>query len=179
MNYPTSPLLRRSARWIRIFVGLACLLLIVASVHGCKKAVQSQGRPPAEVSVIKIQPRDTPIVVEFVAQTQSSHQVEIRARVNAFLEKRTYVEGSPVKVGQVMFMMDPKPFQAQLDAEQGALDQQQARLITARANLKRVKPLLNRMHCPRRTSMMQPARSRPPQQPWQRPRPTWSRQGSI
>ena len=141
MNYPTSPLSRRSARWTMILLGFACFLLIVASVSGCKKAVQSQARPPAEVSVVKIEPRDTPIVVEFVAQTQSSHQVEIRARVNAFLEKRTYVEGSAVKAGQVMFKMDPKPFQTQLDAEQGALEQQQARLITARANLKRVKPL--------------------------------------
>ena len=131
MSYPTA---------CRSIIGLACLLLIV-SVAGCKKGPQSQGRPPAEVSVVRIEPRDTPIVVEFVAQTQSSHQVEIRARVNAFLDKRTYVEGSLVKTGQVMFKMDPKPFQAQLEAEQGALEQQQARLVTARANLKRVKPL--------------------------------------
>jgi len=141
MAYPTSPLSCRPARWIRIFAGLAGLLLLVASIPGCGKGVESQGRPPAEVSVVKVEPRDTPIVVEFVAQTQSSHQVEIRARVNAFLDKRTYVEGSLVKAGQVMFKMDPKPFLAQLDAEQGALQQQQARLVTARANLKRVKPL--------------------------------------
>ena len=141
MTYPTAPLSCRPVRWIRIFIGLVCLPLIIASVPGCGKKEKPQGRPPAEVSVVKVEPRDTPIIVEFVAQTQSSHQVEIRARVNGFLDKRTYVEGSLVKAGQVMFKMDPKPFQAQLDAEQGALEQQQARLVTAEANLKRVKPL--------------------------------------
>ena len=114
----------------------------LALLPGCGKKEAPQARPPAEVSAIKIEPKDTPIVIEFVGQTQSSHQVEIRARVNAFLDKRTYTEGSVVHVGDVMFKMDPKPFQSQLEAEQGALAQQQARLTTAQANLKRVKPLV-------------------------------------
>ena len=96
------------------------------------------------MSVITIEPRDTPVVVEFVGQTQGSHQVEIRARVNGFLDRRTYTEGSPVRAGQTMFKMDPKPFQAQLDATKGALAQQEARQRTARANLARVKPLVER-----------------------------------
>ena len=132
---------RHPACLSRTIVGFMTLFLALVFAYGCKKEVKSEGRPPTPVTAVTIEPRDTPIVVEFVAQTQSSHQVEIRARVNAFLEKRTYVEGSLVKAGQVMFRMDPKPFQAQLDAELGALRQQQARLITARANLKRVKPL--------------------------------------
>ncbi len=116
----------------------ACPLLF-----GCgkKEEAKPQARPPAQVSVIKTELRDTPVVTEFVGQTQSSHQVEIRARVNGFLDKRIYVEGSLVQAGDVMFRMDPRPFQAQLEAEQGALAQQQARLTTARANLARVKPL--------------------------------------
>lgn len=141
MTYPASPFTRCPAWLTGTFLGFIGLSLIVPSIAGCKKGPQSQGRPPAEVSVIKVEPKDTPVAAEFVAQTQSSHQVEIRARVNAFLDKRTYIEGSLVKAGQVMFRMDPKPFQAQLDAEQGALQQQQARLVTAEANLKRVKPL--------------------------------------
>lgn len=75
-----------------------------------QKEVKSQARPPAQVSVISIEPRDTPLVVEFVGQTQGSHQVEIRARVNGFLDKRTYTEGSTVRAGQTMFRMDPKPY---------------------------------------------------------------------
>ncbi len=120
----------------------AAALLALVTLCGCKKEAARQERPPAQVSVVKIEPRNTPVVVEFVGQTQGSHQVEIRARVNGFLDKRAYSEGSAVKAGQTMFMMDPKPFQAQLDAAEGALGQQQARLRTARANLARVKPLV-------------------------------------
>ena len=78
---------------------------------------------------------------EFVGETQSSQQVEIRARVSGFLEQRLYTEGAMVKTGQVMFRMDQKPFKAALDAAQAELAQQQARLTTARSNLARVRPL--------------------------------------
>jgi membrane fusion protein (multidrug efflux system) len=61
--------------------------------------------------------------------------------VDGFLDKREYVEGSFVKAGQVMFRMDPKPFQAQVEAVEGALAQQTARLKTAQADLARVRPL--------------------------------------
>ena len=125
-----------------LFLFLTIFCLAVPLFVGCKKGDVSQVRPPAQVSVIKIIPQDTPLVVEFVAQTQSSHQVEIRARVNGFLDERTYVEGTLVHAGDIMFRMDPKPFQAQLDAAQGELAQQQARLRTAQANLARVKPLV-------------------------------------
>ena len=125
-----------------LFLFLTIFCLAVPLFVGCKKGDVSQARPPAQVSVIKIIPQDTPLVVEFVAQTQSSHQVEIRARVNGFLDERTYVEGTLVHAGDIMFRMDPKPFQAQLDAAQGELAQQQARLRTAQANLARVKPLV-------------------------------------
>jgi membrane fusion protein, multidrug efflux system len=126
--------------FLLIFLTTFCFVCFL--FVGCKKGGVSQARPPAQVSVIKIEPKDTPIVIEFVGQTQSSHQVEIRARVNGFLDKRSYVEGALVHDGDVMFKMDPKPFQAQLEAAQGELAQQQARLTTARSNLARVKPLV-------------------------------------
>ena len=88
-----------------------------------------------------VESKDTPVTFEFVGITESSQQVEVRARVNGFLDERRYTEGNIVKQGQVMFKMDAKPFQAQLDAAQSALAEQQAKLWTAQANLKRVKPL--------------------------------------
>ncbi|MBN1548451.1 MAG: efflux RND transporter periplasmic adaptor subunit [Syntrophaceae bacterium] len=81
------------------------------------------------------------MVFTFVGQTQSSHQVEIRARVNGFLNRRVYTEGALVKAEQVLFEMDPKPFQVQLDQAQAALVKQQAALEVAQSNLARVKPL--------------------------------------
>ena len=108
---------------------------------GKKEEVKPQARP-AEVFVVKIEPRDTPIDFEYVAQTQSSQQVEIRARVNGFLDKRVYTEGSIVKAGDVLFLMDKKPFEAQVNDAAAALARQNAALETARANLERVKPLV-------------------------------------
>jgi membrane fusion protein (multidrug efflux system) len=88
-----------------------------------------------------IAPRDVPVSFEYVAQTQSSHLVNIQARVSGFLERRMYSEGDMVKEGQVLFQMDAKPFQVQLDQAKAALSKQEAALETARLNLARTKPL--------------------------------------
>jgi membrane fusion protein (multidrug efflux system) len=118
------------------------LAAATALLAGCdKKAPVAAERPPVEVTVQKVAPRDAPVTYEFVGQTQSSHQVQIRARVAGFLDKRLYTEGTMVKAGQPMFQQDPKPFQAQLDAAKGALAEQQARLQTANDNLAQVRPL--------------------------------------
>jgi membrane fusion protein, multidrug efflux system len=109
---------------------------------GCAKHNRTaEGAQPAEVSVMVVAPLTTPVTFEYVGQTQSSHQVQIVARVNGFLEKRVYTEGSIVKAGQVMFLQDPKPYQAALAAYSGALAEQQARLQIANYNLAEVKPL--------------------------------------
>jgi membrane fusion protein (multidrug efflux system) len=134
----------RDPRIFRLSMAIAgvCIVLILMF-----SILSSCGRDPSSgngvaVSVIKVTPRDTPVVIEFVGQTESSHLVEIRARVNGFLDKRLYTEGAYVNAGDMMFQMDPKPFKAQLDAEKAALDQQKARLKTAKANLVRIKPLV-------------------------------------
>jgi membrane fusion protein (multidrug efflux system) len=112
---------------------------------GCGKhetssgAANQQGTP--NVTVVTVQPRDVPVSPEFVAQTQSSRQVNIQARVTGFLEKRVYTEGSIVKEGQTLFVMDQKPFLVSLDNAKAALAKQEAALDVARRNLDRVKPL--------------------------------------
>ena len=93
------------------------------------------------MTALTVAPRDVPIASTFVAQTQSSQAVNIQARVSGFLDKRVYTEGAVVKAGQVLFRMDPKPFQAQVDGAAAALQRNQAALEVARANLARTKPL--------------------------------------
>jgi membrane fusion protein (multidrug efflux system) len=118
-------------------------LVALAFLSGCgDDAAEVSERPPVEVTVIKVEPRDTPIVPHFDGQTLSSRQVVISARVDGFLDKRVYTEGSMVEAGEVLFQQDPKPFQAQLDGAKGALAAQQARWETAKKNLARVKPLV-------------------------------------
>lgn len=120
------------------WLALACVALALTT--GCEKK-EAAPPPPPEVTVLRIEPRDTPIIFEYIAQTQSPQQVSIVARVNGFLDKQLYTEGDIVKEGQVLFVMDQKPFIAQLDAMQAAYDQAKAAHDTAVANLKRVKPL--------------------------------------
>jgi membrane fusion protein (multidrug efflux system) len=124
---------------------MRCLTICLATfalVTGCAKhKPPAEAAGPVDVTVMTVAPRDTPVSFEYVGQTESSHQVEIRARVSGFLDRRVYTEGSMVKAGQVMFQQDPRPFQAQLKAAEGALAEQQARLKVADDNLAQVRPL--------------------------------------
>jgi membrane fusion protein (multidrug efflux system) len=115
----------------------ACMFLFA----GCSKEPPPPPPQTAEVSVLTVEPRDTPVTSEYIAQTQSPQEVNIVARVSGFLDKQLYTEGAIVKEGQILFQMDRKPFIAQLDSAQAAWDKAQAAHETAVANLKRVKPL--------------------------------------
>ena len=127
--------------WQRKAAIILSFTLVSFTLGGCsEQAGEMQGSAPA-VTVIKIEPRDTPVVAEFVGKTASSRRVEIRSRVEGFLEKLEYLEGSMVEAGQVLFVMDKKPFEAQLTAAKAELAQQQARKETALTNLNRVRPL--------------------------------------
>jgi membrane fusion protein (multidrug efflux system) len=121
--------------------GLVIAVIILTVFPGCKKESKPQSSQPAEVSVITVEPRDTPVTFDFVAQTQSSQLVNIYARVSGFLDKRIYTEGAIVKEGQLLFLMDKKPFQVQVDGYAAALARQRAAFETARMNLERTKPL--------------------------------------
>lgn len=127
--------------WLRTLIWGGIGLLALTQTACEKKQEVQPPPPPAEVNAITVTPKTVPVETQFVAQIMSAHQVEIVARVNGFLEKILYKEGDVVKEGQKMFLMDQKPFIAQVEAMQGALANNKAQLWTARANLKRVKPL--------------------------------------
>ena len=129
-----------SRRVARLFSWIFAAGLSVVFLTGCAKE-QKVSPPPPEVTVLDIVQQDVPVSFEYVAHTQSSREVNIQARVNGFLEKRVYTEGSIVKAGQVLFLMDKKPFEAQLNAAKAALARQQAAMETARLNLDRTRPL--------------------------------------
>lgn len=123
----------------RHWVGVIVLLLL--AVAGCKN---EQAKPPApvfEVEVVKVSPVVVPASIPFVAQTVSSHQVEIMARVNGFLEKILYHEGGLVHAGDVLFQIDAKPFEAQVKAAEAEVEERESQLWTAKANFDRIKPL--------------------------------------
>ena len=115
-----------------------CALLLVACGREAPKAPE---KGPIDVTVLTVQRADVPVTAVYVAQTQSVQAVNIQARVSGWLDKRVYTEGAVVKNGQVMFQMDPKPFQAQVDAAKATLERQQAAMVVAKQNLDRTKPL--------------------------------------
>jgi membrane fusion protein (multidrug efflux system) len=128
----------RSLGLLALGTVLAYTLLVV----GCKKEKISVAPVQAiEVTAVKVEPHDVPITFEWVAQTESSRQVDIRARVEGILEKRVYKEGAVVQEGQVMFEMERKPFEARLNAAKAELGQQDARLANARQTLERMQDL--------------------------------------
>ncbi|HXV10183.1 MAG TPA: efflux RND transporter periplasmic adaptor subunit [Burkholderiales bacterium] len=124
-----------------MYVRVIVALLAVSALGACEEKAAPPQRPAPQVTVVSVKQQTIPFEISFVAQTESSRQVDIVARVSGFLDKIAYQEGELVKAGQLLFQIDPKPFRAQLEAAKGELLAQQARHETAAANLKRIKPL--------------------------------------
>ncbi len=131
-----------SYRFVIVAIELILMSTVLLATVGCGKKEQQGGpRPPTDVVTVTVTPKTVPVTYEFVSQAESSHQVNIVARVNGFLEKILYREGDIVKADQVMFVMDQKPFLAQLAAAKGEVENREAQLWVAQANLDRIKPL--------------------------------------
>jgi len=123
--------------FFRIIIIFCSVSLFLA---GCKKE-QKPAPPPPVVEVMEVIQRDIPIQHEWVGTTDGMVNATIRAQVTGYLIRQNYKEGDLVKKGQVLFEIDPRPFQAALDQAKGALAQQEAQYENARANLARVRPL--------------------------------------
>ncbi|HMK34640.1 MAG TPA: efflux RND transporter periplasmic adaptor subunit [Desulfomonilaceae bacterium] len=118
---------------------LVCTTLLFLSACGKEEPAVTL-RPPV-VEVAKVVEKDVPIVHEWVGTTIGLVNATIRAQVTGYLIKQDYKEGDLIKTGEVLFEIDPRPFQAILDQAKGTLVQMQARYRDAHANLLRQKPL--------------------------------------
>ena len=110
-------------------------------LSGCKKGQGREAELPPTVEVVDVIKKDVPVYSEWIASTDGLVNATIRAQVQGYLIKQNYREGDLVKKGQVLFEIDPRPFEAMLEQAKGQLAQQQARWETAKANLGRIKPL--------------------------------------
>lgn len=125
-----------------VFITLCGIIASGMMLAGCRGSGTDQADSSAvKVTAIVVKKQDTPVTFEYVAQTESSHLVQIRARVDGFLDKVAYTEGAYVKKGQVLFMIDPNPFEAVLEEVRAVLVEQEANWLNAKADLDRVKPL--------------------------------------
>jgi RND family efflux transporter MFP subunit len=111
---------------------LAAILVIVVAHSGAKPTVQP---PPPVVEVAQVERRDVPVYGEWIGTLTGQVNADIKAQVTGYLLTRDYKEGSYVRKGQLLFQIDPRPFQAALDQAKGQLAQAQAQLVQDQAQL--------------------------------------------
>ena len=128
---------------------LPILAVFVAAIAtGCSKGDQAADgpaggqAPPPEVGVLTLQPGDAALTKDLVGRLAPYRSADVRARVAGVLQKRVYEEGSDVRKGQLLFVIDPAPLQAALSQAQGSLAQAQANHANARAAADRARTLL-------------------------------------
>ncbi len=122
----------------RIVISLTICLAVtsVAISVGCSNSTQAAKAPePPAVEVVQVEQKDVPIYSEWIGTLDGLVNADIKAQVSGYLLKQAYAEGSSVKKGQLLFEIDPRPFQAVLEQAQGQLAQANGQLAQARAQL--------------------------------------------
>src|SRR5216684_2371078 len=106
------------------------LLVVLASTVflGCQSQKAAAPPPPAEVEVVSVVQRDVPIYGEWVATLDGYVNAQIQPQVTGYIVDQTYKEGSFVRKGQILFQIDPRPFQAVLDQAKAQVEQAQLNL---------------------------------------------------
>src|ERR1700744_3631895 len=115
----------------------AVLAAAFVSLTGCatKTTAAAGATPPPDVMFAVVQQKDIPIVREWIGTLDGMVNAAIKAQVTGYLMKQDYVEGSFVRKGQLLFEIDPRPFQAALDQANGQLSQANAQVGQAKAGL--------------------------------------------
>ncbi len=125
---------------------LAIILPCGLLLSGCARNPQAggaQGAAPApEVAVVAVQPEKVVLTTELPGRTSAFLMAEIRPQVNGLIQKRLFTEGADVKAGDVLYQIDPAPFQAALSSAEAALNRSQANLPSVRSRVSRYKELL-------------------------------------
>jgi membrane fusion protein (multidrug efflux system) len=116
------------------------LLLCVAG--GCEEKKEAPPPPPPEVKVSQVLQRDVPVYVEAIGETRGNTEIEIRARVEGFIESVDYKEGSLVKKGDLLYTIDSRPFETSLAQAKANQAESEARLARAHQDVVRYEPLV-------------------------------------
>jgi membrane fusion protein (multidrug efflux system) len=126
------------------FVLVAALAVGASFVASCSRKAPQTGPPTPEVLVTTVAPRDVPRVLERVATLDGFINANINAQVQGYIVSREYQEGSVVKKGDLLFQIDPRPFEAALAQAKGTLAKDQANQVKADADEKRAIDLFNK-----------------------------------
>jgi membrane fusion protein (multidrug efflux system) len=128
---------------------LAALAAVTAiTVISCKQEA-APPPPPLTVQVMELMATNVPIVTEFIGQLDSPQNIEVRARVEAFVEQMPFAEGTEVKQGELLFRLDDRPYQQRLNAANGMLAEANAALAKYQADVTRLAPLATNRAIPK------------------------------
>ena len=132
---------------VPLFTRSAVIILALSALGGCGEknaGAQAQGgaMPPPEVAVITVAPERLTLVAELPGRLEATRTAQVRARVPGIVLRRVFREGSEVKAGDVLFRIDPAPFQAALGSAQAALAKASANLAQAGLKVQRYAPLV-------------------------------------
>jgi membrane fusion protein (multidrug efflux system) len=118
--------------WIGGALALLVIGLIISAIYSKHVSGATPAAPP-QVEIVQVQQKDVPIYGEWIGTLDGLTNADVRAQVTGYLMRQAYQEGSFVKTGQLLFQIDPRPFQAALDQAKGQLAQAEAQLATAEA----------------------------------------------
>jgi len=119
----------RPILYVLLFV---CISFLIACGQSVKADKSAAAPPPTLVSVLQVTPTDAPIYAEYSAQTFARDLVEVRGRVDGFIQKRLFTVGSDVKEGQILYELDKRPYEAEVAKARGDLAQSMANLEFAK-----------------------------------------------
>src|SRR5437868_2077942 len=123
---------------------LAALLIPISLSCSCSRKAAPTDPAPPEVLVTTVTPQDVPRVLERVATLDGFINANINAQVQGYIVSRDYKEGSVVKKGDLLFQIDPRPFEAALAQAKGTLAKDKANLAKAEADEKRARDLFDK-----------------------------------
>ena len=132
--------MRHSLAWL--ILSAALVSAAACSKHDASAQAGPGGAmPPPEVGVVIVKPTSAPLSQSLVGRLAAYRSADVRARVAGVLQRRVYEEGSDVKQGQVLFLIDPAQLQAAVGQAQASLAQAEANAANARANAARARTL--------------------------------------
>src|SRR4030095_7059022 len=131
--------IKDTRRWISVSVAALVVSGVLGLLGGCeKKAPASFERPPAPVTVAAAVTQDVPNYIDAIGKFVAREVVSIQPQVSGRITQIHFADGADVNVGQVLFTIDPRPFQAQLNMAEANLGQAKAALELAKINFDRV-----------------------------------------
>ena len=147
-SFSTSSAAARFKKW-HPYVAMISVILISCALSACGHAKAATRLPDTQVLVSHPVQQDVPVRSEWVATLDGYVNAEIRPQVSGYVIRQNYKEGAAVHQGEVLFEIDPRPFQATLDKATGEFEQAEAQLEKSNIDVRRDTPLAEQKAVPR------------------------------